>query len=29
MTVNPLELPAEPPARIGFTEVEWGGTIGE
>ncbi len=25
--LNPLILPETPPARIGFTEVEWGGTI--
>lgn len=27
--VAPLDLPETPPARVGFTEVEWGGTIGE
>jgi hypothetical protein len=26
-TVAPLEIPSTPPARIGFTAVEWGGTI--
>ncbi len=25
--VNPLILPVNPPKRVGFTEVEWGGTI--
>ncbi len=25
--IDPLILPKEPPKRIGFTEVEWGGTI--
>ncbi len=25
--VAPLILPEKPPARVGFTEVEWGGTI--
>jgi hypothetical protein len=25
--VAPLSLPDQPPARVGFTEVEWGGTI--
>lgn len=27
ITIAPLVLPATPPARVGFTEVEWGGTI--
>jgi hypothetical protein len=27
VSVEPLILPEAPPARIGFTEVEWGGTI--
>jgi hypothetical protein len=27
--IEPLELPQTPPERVGFTEVEWGGTIGE
>jgi len=26
-TLNPLPLPKQPPKRIGFTSVEWGGTI--
>jgi len=25
--VKPLMLPLEPPKRVGFTAVEWGGTI--
>ncbi|MGH7203032.1 MAG: hypothetical protein ACREHC_01145 [Candidatus Levyibacteriota bacterium] len=29
INVTPLQLPATPPARTGFTEVEWGGTIGQ
>lgn len=28
ITIRPLDLPKTPPQRIGFTEVEWGGTIG-
>lgn len=27
--LKPLELPANPPKRIGFTAVEWGGTIAD
>lgn len=27
--ITPLKLPATPPKRLGFTEVEWGGTIDE
>jgi hypothetical protein len=27
ITIAPLQLPNTPPARIGFTEVEWGGTL--
>lgn len=27
ITVDPLVLPKEPPKRVGFTVVEWGGTL--
>lgn len=26
-TIDPIKLPAEPPKRVGFTAVEWGGII--
>lgn len=28
INISPLHLPQMPPKRVGFTEVEWGGTIG-
>jgi hypothetical protein len=26
-SISPLDIPSTPPARVGFTAVEWGGTI--